>query len=292
MAGVRTPRTNKATSCCAVNATVMNNFRRDALKGSGSGSSFAAWAANNDSNSASGSQQAETGRTASTPGRVRFSAWAARSNPNFASESQQAETGRAAGLPWSDDDLMFELPCATLASSFFTYLGACSKHFPRDIFPWLQRNAVEPTPEEPPSRFVRPGKFLRWTPYLDDARAIFNDDLAAYANERRDWYEKFVRWMDRQGLVYRAYNVDYFARCYRDALHPTPRPRFSWPLRDHTCGFHFYDVCASGSQQSEASNPETWSVRTDRYVRGDSEHHQPPRGDGGQVVIPHQSASI
>jgi hypothetical protein len=47
------------------------------------------------------------------------------------------------------------------------------------------------------------------------------------------------------------------------------------------CDFHRYDEYASGSQQSEASSSETWSIRTDRY--------EPPHEDEGPVVIPHYS---
>jgi hypothetical protein len=110
-------------------------------------------------------------------------------------------------------------------------INCCREHFPLNISSvstqWRGANT-----SRTPGSFVRPGNFSRWTPYLNNARAIFNDDFADYVRERQNRHENFVRWTDRQGLDYQPDNIDYFARCYRNSQGHATRPRFSWPQRD------------------------------------------------------------
>jgi hypothetical protein len=88
-------------------------------------------------------------------------AWTTNVNPNSISGSQTAEIGGAVGLPWSDNDLMFEPLRPTSTLSFFPYLCTYGEHFPQRIHPWFRRNVVEAAPSHP-----------------DIARAILNDDLS------------------------------------------------------------------------------------------------------------------
>jgi hypothetical protein len=113
------PKTDAATSFYAVNATVTNTLRQDALK--------------------------DAKELAKAQAQVHSAAWATNVKPNSTCGSQAAEIGRAVGLPWSDNDLMFESPRPTSTPSFFAYRRTCGRHFPPNVsfglgaVPWRQR---------------------------------------------------------------------------------------------------------------------------------------------------------